>query len=139
MIGTMVGVIGKVGIFMVCAQTVIYCRPKPVYEKYLKLRVSLIVLVLLLDGVYSRFRSGTDDTGENLVQWEEWLTEEGGYTLSEKGLWQGEAGVEWTGAPRGSEEQEDTVVLRRPEEIEDTDQKSKIRISRVEVEPFQGR
>lgn len=38
-------VICQVGIFMICAQTVIYFRPKEVYEKYLKLLVSVMVLI----------------------------------------------------------------------------------------------
>ena len=33
------------GIFMICAQAVVHFRPKESYEKYLKLLVSVIVLI----------------------------------------------------------------------------------------------
>ena len=97
MIETMVGVIGKVGIFMICAQTVIYCRPKPVYEKYLKLLVSLIALVLLLDGVFSLFLKGTDNTQNGLLGWEDYLAEENGQGMGGMGVWQDDEWGEWTG------------------------------------------
>nr|WP_289767263.1 stage III sporulation protein AF [uncultured Acetatifactor sp.] len=35
----------RMGIFMICAQAVIHFRPKEVYEKYLKLMVSVMVLI----------------------------------------------------------------------------------------------
>ena len=35
----------RVGIFMICAQAVVHFRPKESYEKYLKLLVSVIVLI----------------------------------------------------------------------------------------------
>ncbi|MDE6926541.1 MAG: hypothetical protein K2P59_15025, partial [Acetatifactor sp.] len=35
----------RIGIFMICAQTVIHFRPQESYEKYLKLLVSAMVLI----------------------------------------------------------------------------------------------
>ena len=37
----------KVGIFMICAQAIIHFRPREVYEKYLKLLVSVMILIQL--------------------------------------------------------------------------------------------
>ena len=37
----------KVGIFMICAQAIIHFRPREAYEKYLKLLVSVIILIQL--------------------------------------------------------------------------------------------
>lgn len=38
----------RVGIFIICAQTIIHFRPKPVFEKYLKLLLGVMILVQLL-------------------------------------------------------------------------------------------
>lgn len=38
-------VICRMGIFMICAQAVVHFRPKEAYEKYLKLLVSVMVLI----------------------------------------------------------------------------------------------
>ncbi|MCI9338047.1 MAG: DUF1682 domain-containing protein [Lachnospiraceae bacterium] len=35
----------RIGIFMICAQAVVHFRPKEAYEKYLKLLVSVMVLI----------------------------------------------------------------------------------------------
>lgn len=40
--------IREVGIFIVCAQAIVHFRAKASYEKYLKVLVSIIVLVMLL-------------------------------------------------------------------------------------------
>lgn len=48
MIEGFLGVIRNVGIFIVCAQAIIHFRPKASYEKYLKVLVSIIVLVMLM-------------------------------------------------------------------------------------------
>lgn len=37
----------RVGIFMICAQAILHFRPQEVYEKYLKLLVSIMVLIQL--------------------------------------------------------------------------------------------
>ena len=42
---TLFQAICRMGIFMICAQAVVHFRPKESYEKYLKLLVSVIVLI----------------------------------------------------------------------------------------------
>lgn len=37
----------KIGIFMICAQAIVHFRPKETYEKYLKLLVSVMILIQL--------------------------------------------------------------------------------------------
>lgn len=37
----------RIGIFMICAQAVVHFRPRETYEKYLKLLVSVMVLIQL--------------------------------------------------------------------------------------------
>ena len=37
----------KVGIFMICAQAIVHFRPREVYEKYLRLLVSVMILIQL--------------------------------------------------------------------------------------------
>lgn len=44
-------VIGQVGIFLICAQTVVHFRPKESYDKYLKLLLSVMLLLQLLQPV----------------------------------------------------------------------------------------
>lgn len=41
-------VIGQVGIFLICAQTLIHFRPGESYEKYFKLLLSIMLLIQLL-------------------------------------------------------------------------------------------
>ena len=41
--------IGQIAIFLICAKTLLHFRAKESYEKYLKLLVSLMLLVLLVE------------------------------------------------------------------------------------------
>lgn len=50
--------IKQIGIFMICAQAVMHFKRNESYEKYLKLLVSMMVMVQLLIPVFSIFRSG---------------------------------------------------------------------------------
>ncbi len=43
----MLQTICRIGIFMICAQTIVHFRPRETYEKYLKLLVSVMVLIQL--------------------------------------------------------------------------------------------
>lgn len=43
----MLRTIGRIGIFMICAQTIVHFRPRETYEKYLKLLVGVMVLIQL--------------------------------------------------------------------------------------------
>ena len=47
--------IGEIAVFMICAQAVIHFRPKEAYGKYLRLLLSVIVLVQILSPVYELF------------------------------------------------------------------------------------
>ena len=56
--GTFFQTICRVGIFMICAQAVIHFRPDQSYEKYLKLLVSVMVLVQIFQPVGRFFLAG---------------------------------------------------------------------------------
>ncbi len=51
-------VIGQAGIFLICAQTVVHFRPKESYDKYLKLLLSVMLLLQLLQPVLTMFGGG---------------------------------------------------------------------------------
>ena len=51
-------VIGQAGIFLICAQTVVHFRPKESYDKYLKLLLSVMLLLQLLQPVLNAFGGG---------------------------------------------------------------------------------
>ena len=51
-------VIGQAGIFLICAQTVVHFRPKESYDKYLKLLLSVMLLLQLLQPVLTAFGGG---------------------------------------------------------------------------------
>lgn len=62
----------QVGIFMICAQAIIHFRPKAVYEKYLKMLVSAMILIQLLVSVSGMF----SPEGEgNLMERAAWFAE----------------------------------------------------------------
>ena len=46
--------IRQMGVFMICAQALLYFKPKGSYEKYMKLLVSAMILVQLLSPVAAR-------------------------------------------------------------------------------------
>lgn len=47
----LLGSIRQMGVFMICAQALIYFKPKGSYEKYMKLLVSAMILVQILSPV----------------------------------------------------------------------------------------
>lgn len=51
-------VIGQAGIFLICAQTVVHFRPKESYDKYLKLLLSVMLLLQLLQPVLTALGGG---------------------------------------------------------------------------------
>lgn len=64
----------KVGIFMICAQAIIHFRPQEAYEKYLKLLVSVMILIQLFLPVGSfLLGDGMGETAERLEQFMEEL------------------------------------------------------------------
>ena len=52
--------IGQIAIFMICARTLLHFRAKESYEKYLKLLVSLMLLVLLVEPLMEFFGKGKE-------------------------------------------------------------------------------
>lgn len=55
----------RTGIFMICAQTIVHFRPNESYEKYLKLLVSVMVLIQLFLPV-GAFLAGVSGTGGSI-------------------------------------------------------------------------
>lgn len=52
--------IGQIAVFMICAQTLMHFRAKEAYEKYLKLLVSMMLLLLLAEPLMGMLGKGTD-------------------------------------------------------------------------------
>ena len=66
----------RVGIFVLCAQTVVHFKPKEVYEKYLRYLVSVMVLIQLFLPISSFLLGGGNKTIEKaLKQFEDELRE----------------------------------------------------------------
>lgn len=64
----------RVGIFMICAQAIVHFRPNESYEKYLKLLMSIMVLIQLFAPIGSFFFGGGGmKTAELLGQFEKEL------------------------------------------------------------------
>lgn len=61
----LLGTIRQIGIFMICAQAALHFKPSAKYEKYLKLLISVMVLVQLLNPLLRLFSSG----GEAFFNW----------------------------------------------------------------------
>lgn len=55
----------RTGIFMICAQTIVHFRPNESYEKYLKLLVSVMVLIQLFLPV-GAFLAGVSGSGGSI-------------------------------------------------------------------------
>jgi len=58
--------IGQMAVFLICAQTLMHFRPKDSYEKYIKLLVSMMLLILLVEPVMDLFGKG--NTGDFMEQ-----------------------------------------------------------------------
>lgn len=58
----------QMGIFMICAQAVLHFRPNESYEKYLKLLVSIMVLIQLFLPVGSFFLGGGSRDAERILE-----------------------------------------------------------------------
>lgn len=98
-----VGTVCRMGVFLICAQAVVHFRPKAVYEKYLKMLVSAMVLIQLLSGIGGLFsKSGQGEFSESA----KWFAEnslfpvpEGGYDMDMKGElfegWEEENRADW--------------------------------------------
>lgn len=77
-----VGTVCRMGVFLICAQAVVHFRPKAVYEKYLKMLVSAMVLIQLLSGISGLFtKAGT----ETLFERAQWFAENSVFPVTNSG------------------------------------------------------
>lgn len=58
----------RVGIFMICAQAMIHFRPQEAYEKYLKLLVSVMVLIQLFLPIGSFLLGGGGQEAKDMLE-----------------------------------------------------------------------
>lgn len=124
----------RVGIFMICAQAVIHFRPRESYEKYLKLLVSVMVLIqlflplggILLGGGVEEVLAGLEEFREALEQemetaareaeaadalLEEMTLEEVRQRMEEAAGGEGSAEEKETAAEAGEEASEISIVV----------------------------
>ena len=66
-------VIGEAGIFLIFAQTVVHFRPKESYDKYLKLLLSVMLLLQLLQPVLGVFGGESLNAQEQVTEFTEEL------------------------------------------------------------------
>ncbi len=101
---------GRLTVFVICAQMLVYFRPKQVYEKYLRLLMNLLILLQLLLPVGNFLRGGTaqdlqaryEDFQDRLEEYmegtarrayESWGTGENENLAGEE-IWGGDSGAE---------------------------------------------
>ncbi len=65
----------RMGTFMICAQVLIHFRPNGSYEKYMKLLVSVMVLVQLFSPVVRLFAEEGQEIGERVEWFEEQIAQ----------------------------------------------------------------
>lgn len=64
--------IGQLAIFLLCAQTLVHFRPKDSYEKYIKLLVSMMLLILMVEPIMDLIGKGEKgDFWESIERYEE--------------------------------------------------------------------
>ena len=63
----------RIGVFVICAQTLIHCRPNGSYEKYLKMLLSAMILIQLVLPI-GRILTGTGE--ESLEERMKWFQEQ---------------------------------------------------------------
>lgn len=116
---TFVRELGRIAIFMICAQLIVYFRPKESYEKYLKLLMNLLILLQFLTPIKAFFERGVGDAQAELMRfragleayeeegrWGGW-EEEGNGDWNGAGGWQGQDGQE-----SGAGESENSIQIR---------------------------
>ena len=121
-------VIGQVGIFLICAQTLIHFRPRESYEKYLKLLLSVMLLIQLLQPLLTVL--GGDEIAGTDVQAAEFAEEI--RTVLEQAAVQAEQTEDeiQAAADTAAEETEVTEETEPP----DTSDPEKIRVEIPEIE-----
>lgn len=68
----------KIGVFIICAQILVHCRPDSSYEKYLKMLVSAMILVQMLAPVCSLLFGAEAESMEQKIQWFQEVIQESG-------------------------------------------------------------
>lgn len=63
------GIICRVTVFIICAQAIVHFRPKASYEKYLKMLVSAMILILLFQSVEGLFSPEGKNRLAERAQW----------------------------------------------------------------------
>lgn len=121
-------VIGQVGIFLICAQTLIHFRPRESYEKYLKLLLSVMLLIQLLQPLLTVL--GGDKIAGTDVQVTEFTEEI--RTVLEQAAMQAEQTEDeiQAAADTAAEVTEETEEMESP----DTSDPVKIRVEIPEIE-----
>lgn len=60
--------IGQIGVFMICAQAVVHFRPKEAYGKYLRLLLSVMVLIQIISPIYGLLAGRTGESLDENVR-----------------------------------------------------------------------
>ena len=60
--------IGQIGVFMICAQAVVHFRPKEAYGKYLRLLLSVMVLIQIISPIYGLLAGGAGESFDENVR-----------------------------------------------------------------------
>ncbi len=60
--------IGQIGVFMICAQAVVHFRPKEAYGKYLRLLLSVMVLIQIISPIYGLLAGRTGESLDEHVR-----------------------------------------------------------------------
>ncbi len=82
-------ILRRLGIFMLCAQTIVHFRPKQADEKYIRLLVSIMILIQLLIPVGSVVLEGVPNIGaaeselQEMIEKERFAEESAPLTLDE--------------------------------------------------------
>lgn len=72
----MLRIVGQVGIFMICAQMILHFKPAESYGKYIRLLISVMVLVQLIVPAMKLFgKTGEDVFQERILFYEDILLE----------------------------------------------------------------
>ncbi len=59
----------QIGIFMICSQAIMHFRPNGSYKKYIKMLVSVMILVQVFRPISGLLSSGSQDSFEDRVAW----------------------------------------------------------------------
>lgn len=110
----------RVGIFMICAQTIVHFRPNASYEKYIKLLVSAMILIQILIPVMNLFGESSAADFESRIAWFDEQLQEGIYRAEEEAENAGESVGRMSLEETYDEiTEENTVVIGTVEKIED--------------------